>query len=169
VLIANILKTKEMRLLRIVKIAVLLMTSFNICLNAQIFSVNEKIVNNALMDYLKKKNITNNEDKVFQTSQVEIGDLNYDRKPDAVVRYVLGLKMGNAITGSGIVVFLNTGNSLSFATDYQDKPDAILKSITNGIIFLEVLIYGPDDPRCCPSIKSKTGLMLVNNKLTEIN
>jgi len=145
-----------------------LLISIIIRSNAQIFTPSEKMVNSALLDYLKKMNLTNR-DQVFQTSQVVIGDLNNDGKPDAVVRYILGLSMGNAITGSGIVVFLNTGNSLNFVTDYQDKPGAMLKSIKNGILFIEVLIYGPEDARCCPSIKSKTGLMLDNNKLKEIN
>lgn len=149
-------------------LTVIFLSLISLYSKSQTFTVNEKTANNALMNYFKNNNITNNKDKVFQTSQVKIGDLNNDKKNDAVVRYVLGLNIGNAITGNGIVVFLNTGNSLKFLTDYQEKPDAILKSITNCTILLEILNFGPNDPTCCPSIKSNAKLKLENNILTEI-
>ena len=138
-------------------------------INAQTFTVTKNSANKALMSYLENNNISNEKDKVFQTSQLKIGDLNNDKKPDAVVRYILGPKKGNVVTGSGIVVFINTGDSLKFVTNYQEEPNAVLKSIVNGIIFIEKLMYAQDDPRCCPSIKSKSGLMLIDNKLSEIN
>ena len=43
-----------------------------------------------------------------------------------------------------------------------------LKTINNGIIFLEGLEYSDDDPRCCPSLKTTTKIVLRNSKFVKL-
>lgn len=73
----------------------------------------------------------------------------------------------------GLIAFTNTGENLTiadhsenFAGNFGSRNE--LKSINNGVIFLEGHEYADDDPRCCPSIKTKTKIVLRDNKLIEL-
>ena len=119
--------------------------------------------------------------RALSTTVIKLGDLNGDNLTDAVVDYGFFPTYddngggGNAVSEwPGLVAFVNTGQTLIIA-DHSERFGGNfgarneLTRITDGIIFLEGLDYDDADPRCCPSIKTTTKIVLRNNKLVKIN
>ncbi|MBC7627867.1 hypothetical protein [Ferruginibacter sp.] len=140
------------------------------------FSVDKALVKKIFLQYLP--NISDG--RKLNSYTVDVGDLNGDNLIDAIVDYGLEPTSedngggGNAIGEiSGLVAFTNTGNKLVIADHSEEFGGNFgarnqLKEINNGVIFLEGLDYSEDDPRCCPSLKTTTKLILRNNKLTQL-
>lgn len=140
------------------------------------FKVDQALVKSAFMKYLP--NISGG--RKLSTSIIKLGDLNGDNLVDAVVDYGLEPTYddngggGNAIGEiPGLVAFINTGQALTIADHSEEFGGNFgsrneLKKINNGVIFLEGLEYSDDDPRCCPSIKTTTKVVLRNNKLERL-
>ena len=100
-----------------------------------------------------------------------IGDLNGDGVNDGVAHFGCLIKgnVGNASGGSGIAIFLVNNNKLEFIGTEEDYIGFVPSKIASGVVYGEQLDYGPDDPRCCPSIKTKIKLKFSNNKLVKVN
>lgn len=104
--------------------------------------------------------------------EITLADINGDNLIDAVVYYSLEPTMDDAGGGNailylpGLVAYINTGKNLIMADHTDDFYAEGLTKIINGVIFLEGHDYANDDPRCCPSIKTTTKIILRNNKLT---
>jgi len=140
------------------------------------FTVDQALVKAAFMKYLP--NISGG--RKLSTSIIKLGDLNGDNLIDAVVDYGLEPTYddngggGNAIGEiPGFVAFINTGQALTIADHSEEFGGNFgsrneLKTINNGIIFLEGLEYSDDDPRCCPSLKTTTKIVLRNNKFVKL-
>ncbi len=140
------------------------------------FTVDQALVKAAFMKYLS--NISGG--RKLSTSIIKLGDLNGDNLIDAVVDYGLEPTYddngggGNAIGEiPSLVAFINTGQALTIADHSEEFGGNFgsrneLKKINNGVIFLEGLEYTDDDPRCCPSLKTKTKIVLRNSKLVKL-
>ena len=113
-----------------------------------------------------KKKYENDLDEVGNT-EVRFVDLGNDNKELALLYYGLVAKGGNAVTGSGIVLFKIDGNKLEFLLDFN-LDGAVVKSIKDGQINCVKYEYAAGDPNCCPSKKKPFKLKLENNKLNFI-
>ena len=145
------------------------------------FVWNEGIVEKTFLDFLPS--IAGN--RVLNKSpespggkgyKIVLGDLNGDGLTDAVVDYSLEATSedtgggGNAIGEiSGLIAYTNTGKNIILADHTRAFGMNRLARIDNGIIILEGLTHGENDPRCCPSIKTTTRVVLKDKKLTETN
>jgi hypothetical protein len=110
-----------------------------------------------------KKKYENELDEVGNT-EVRFVELGSDRKEFALLYYSLVAKGGNAVTGSGIVLFNTEGNKPEFLLDYN-LDGAVVKSIKEGQINCMKYEYAAGDPNCCPSKKKPFNLKFENNKL----
>jgi immunoglobulin-like protein involved in spore germination len=102
---------------------------------------------------------------VSLTDFVAVGDLNADGKNE--VAALVSENYG----GSGVFVFLavytNENGTLSFqnSTMVDDRPQLQTLSIENGEILLDAVIHGPDDPMCCPELRTTRHYRFVENQL----
>jgi hypothetical protein len=98
---------------------------------------------------------------VFVTDFVAVGDLNADGQEE--VAALVSENYG----GTGIFVFLtvyeNVNGRLTFQTSnmVDDRPQLNALSNENGEIFLEAVIHGPDEPMCCPTLRTMRHYRLV--------
>lgn len=81
-------------------------------------------------------------------------DLNGDKSPDAIVLYTIeGAGGGNSAIQTLALFFGNQGNYFAQGTiPVSGASDIALNS--SGDILVTTLTHGPDDPDCCPSMKS---------------
>ena len=69
--------------------------------------------------------------------------------------------------GTGVFVFLavyaDVNGTLTFQTStmVDDRPQLNALSIENGEIFLDAVIHGPDEPMCCPTLRTTRHYRLV--------
>ena len=102
---------------------------------------------------------------VAVTDFVAVGDLNADGRDE--VAALVSENYG----GSGVFVFLavyaNVNGTLTFQTStmVDDRPQLNALSIENGEIFLDAVIHGPDEPMCCPTLRTTRHYRLVDNQL----
>lgn len=150
---------------------------------SQRFTITKAIVKKAFLEYLPDISDGKKLNSYFETKdgtgfKIVIGDLNGDGLNDAVVDYSLDPANegdGHAISEiSGLVTFINSGKALvitdhsaNFGGNFGSRND--LKKINNGVIILEGKDYSENDPRCCPSVKTTTELVLRDGKLTKLN
>ena len=97
--------------------------------------------------------------------QSAVGDLNGDGAPDAAV--ILAVSTG----GSGTFVYLAAvtnqgGKAVAVeALSLGDRTVIQAMTIQAGGISLQMMIQGPQDPLCCPSLKVSETYTLENNRL----
>ena len=100
---------------------------------------------------------------------VAVGDLNADGKDE--VAALISENYG----GTGVFVFLaiysNIDGALTFQTStmVDDRPQLNALSISNGEIYLDAVIHGPDEPMCCPTLRTTRHYRLVDNQLDRID
>ncbi len=96
---------------------------------------------------------------------IAVGDLNSDG-----VDEVAALVSEN-YGGTGVFVFLavyaNENGTLTFqnSTMVDDRPQLKQLSIENSEIFLDTVIHGPDEPMCCPTLRTTRHYRFVDNQL----
>lgn len=112
------------------------------------------------------KKYENELDEIGKTD-VKFADLLNDGTEFAILYYNLVAKGGNALTGSGLLIYKIENNKLEFLIDYN-LDGAVVKSIKEGIISCIKYDYAPGDPSCCPSKKKPFKLKYENNKLNFI-
>lgn len=95
-------------------------------------------------------------------------DLNGDKSPDAVVLYTIeGFGGGNSAAQTLALFFGSQGNYFAQGTiPVEGASDIALSS--SGDILVTTLTHGPDDPDCCPSMKSLRGYRIEGNQLLQI-
>jgi len=100
-----------------------------------------------------------------------IADLNSDGETDGLIQFGCGFKgnMGNAMAGSGLAIFINDNGTLVFQGTDENFEGFVPNKISSGLVYGEIFEYGPDDADCCPSIKTKIKLKLVNGKFVRAN
>jgi hypothetical protein len=114
----------------------------------------------------KKKNYENELD-VISSTEVRFSDFTGDGTEEALLYYTLTAKGGNAMTGSGIVLYKISGTNLEFMLDYN-LDGAVIKSIKDGQLNCVKYEYAAGDPNCCPSKKKPFKLKFENNKFNFI-
>jgi hypothetical protein len=88
------------------------------------------------------------------TDFVAVGDLDADGTDE--VAALISENYG----GTGVFIFLavysRENNSLEFQTStiVDDRPQLNALSIDNNEIFLDATIHGPDEPMCCPTLRT---------------
>lgn len=96
---------------------------------------------------------------------VAVGDLNADGTNE--VAALISENYG----GTGVFVFLavytNENGTLTFqnSTMVDDRPQLTALSIENDEIFLDAVIHGPDEPMCCPTLRTSRHYRFVDNQL----
>ncbi len=106
---------------------------------------------------------------VVMTDLVAVGDLNADGVDE--VATLVSENYG----GSGVFVFLavyaNVNGTLTFLTSsmVDDRPQSNALSIDKGEIFLDAIIHGPDEPMCCPTLRTTRHYRLADNLLDMID
>jgi hypothetical protein len=94
-----------------------------------------------------------------------VGDLNSDGTNE--VAALVSENYG----GTGVFVFLavyaNENGTLTFqnSTMVDDRPQLNALSIENSEIFLEAVIHGPDEPMCCPTLRTTRHYRFADNQL----
>lgn len=126
--------------------------------------VNSKDVKKKFNEIKKKYE---NELDVIGNTEVRFVTLGNDGKEEALLYYGLVARGGNAVTGSGLVLYKIDGGNLEFLLDYN-LDGAVVKSIKDGQINCVKYEYAAGDPNCCPSKKKPFRLKFENNKLTFI-
>ena len=114
---------------------------------------------------IKKK--YENELDVIGSEDVFFGDLNGDGSEEALLYFGLSARGGNAMTGSGFVVYKYEDNKLTFLLDY-DLKGGIVKSIKEGVIYCIKFDYATGDAGCCPTIKRPFKLIYEGNTIKYI-
>jgi hypothetical protein len=99
------------------------------------------------------------------------GDLNHDGIPDTAVLYTIEGQNGSNNYIQYLAVFLQTKKAMAFAARAtvggKNRREIELVSITDGLINLNTVDYGPKDPSCCPTIKGTTKYALSRGVLKE--
>ncbi len=102
---------------------------------------------------------------VSVTDFVAVGDLNADGTND--VAALVSENYG----GSGVFVFLavytNENGTFTFqnSTMVDDRPQLQALSIENNEIFVDAVIHGPDEPMCCPTLRTTRHYRFIDNQL----
>jgi hypothetical protein len=93
------------------------------------------------------------------------GDLNGDGKDDAAV--ILVENGGGSGSFESVIVVTNQGGAPHQAGQAQLGDRVLVNSvdISSGVIHLDMVVQGPSDPLCCPSLPQKQNFWLIGNKL----
>ncbi|MEI6696058.1 MAG: hypothetical protein WCO13_08315 [Bacteroidota bacterium] len=140
------------------------------------FEVNKDTIKEAFDNYLTVLNTDGtkliNYENNNQEFNYDIGDIDGDNKPDAVVEYAFDLKgeIGTGLFGKkGIVIFKNTGKNLIVIDEKEISPKfERFKNINQGVILMERLDFKEGDPNCCPSEKTTEKYVIRDGKLSLI-
>lgn len=108
-----------------------------------------------------------NELDVVGNTEVKFSDFTGDGKEEAILYYSLVARGGNALTGSGLVIYKINSDKLEFFRDYN-LDGAVIKSIKDGQINCIKYEYATGDPSCCPSKKRPFKLKYENDKISFI-
>jgi len=104
---------------------------------------------------------------VIGNTEVRFVDFNNDGIEEALLYYTLVAKGGNAMTGSGILLYKIADNRLEYILDYN-LDGAVIKSIKDGQLNCVKYEYASGDPNCCPSKKKPFKLKFENSKFNFI-
>ncbi len=93
------------------------------------------------------------------------GDLNGDGNLDAAV--ILAENQGGSGVFESVVAVLNKGGGPHPISSVQLGDRVLVKSanISLGVIHLDMIVHGPNDPLCCPSQAEKQSFWLLGNNL----
>ena len=93
------------------------------------------------------------------------GDLNGDGKDDAAV--ILAENGGGTGTFVSVIAVTNQSGAPHQAGQKQLGDRVIVNSvdISSGVIHLDMVVQGPSDPLCCPSLPQKQNYWLIGNRL----
>ena len=103
------------------------------------------------------------------TDFVAMGDLNADGTEE------IAALVSENYGGTGVFVFLavyaNVKGAWTFQTStmVDDRPQLEALSIADDEIFLEAVIHGPDEPMCCPTLRTRRHYRFVDNQLDMID
>jgi len=93
------------------------------------------------------------------------GDLDGDGKVDAAV--ILAENQGGSGVFESVVAVINQGGTPHQASQAQLGDRVLVNSIdiSSGVIHLDLVVQGPTDPMCCPSVPQKQNYWLIGSRL----
>ena len=93
------------------------------------------------------------------------GDLNGDGQADAAI--ILSENGGGSGQFESVIAVTNQGGKPRQQSQAQLGDRVLVKSadISSGVIHLDMVVQGPNDPMCCPSLPQKQNYWLIDNKL----
>jgi hypothetical protein len=93
------------------------------------------------------------------------GDLNGDGKDDAAI--ILAENDGGSGVFESLIAIINQGGTPHQESQKQlgDRVQVNTVDISSGVIHLNLVVQGPSDPLCCPSLPQKQNYWLVGSKL----
>ncbi|HSL42127.1 MAG TPA: Gmad2 immunoglobulin-like domain-containing protein [Anaerolineales bacterium] len=106
---------------------------------------------------------------ITATEFVAVGDLNGDGTDEAA------MLVSENYGGTGVFVFLavyaDVDGTLTFqaSTIVDDRPQLNALAIENGEIFLDAVIHGPDEPMCCPTLRTTRHYRWVDNQFDMVD
>ena len=93
------------------------------------------------------------------------GDLNGDGKDDATI--ILAENDGGSGVFESLIAITNQGGTPHQESQKQlgDRVQVNTVDISSGVIHLNLVVQGPSDPLCCPSLPQKQNYWLIGSKL----
>jgi hypothetical protein len=93
------------------------------------------------------------------------GDLNGDGKNDAAI--ILAENQGGSGSFESVIGILDQGGTPHQVSQAQLGDRVFVNSvdISSGVIHLDMVVHGPTDPMCCPSLPQKQNFWLISNRL----
>ena len=94
-----------------------------------------------------------------------IGDLNGDGKNDAAV--ILAENDGGSGVFESVIALVDQAGAPHQVSQAQLGDRVLVNSvdISSGVIHLDLVVQGPSDPLCCPSLPQKQNFWLIGEKL----
>jgi hypothetical protein len=110
----------------------------------------------------------NNAPGVYNVQMLDsyaFGDLNGDGVEDAGI--ILVENDGGTGQFESIIAVYNSGGSPDQAGQYLigDRVQINSMNISSGVIHLDMLVQGPNDPMCCPSLAEKQSYWMIGSRL----
>ena len=93
------------------------------------------------------------------------GDLTGDGRADAAV--ILSENGGGSGVFESVIAVINQGGKPHPQSEAPLGDRVLIKSadISSGVIHLNMIVPGPNDPMCCPTLPQKQNYWLIDNKL----
>jgi Immunoglobulin-like domain of bacterial spore germination len=93
------------------------------------------------------------------------GDLNGDGQADAAI--ILSESGGGSGQFESVIAVINQAGKPHQQSQAQLGDRVLVKSadISSGVIHLDMVVQGPNDPMCCPSLPQKQNYWLIDNRL----
>jgi hypothetical protein len=94
-----------------------------------------------------------------------LGDLNGDGNNDAAI--ILAENTGGTGTFESVVAILDQGGAPQQVSQEKLGDRVVVNSvdISSGVIHLDMVVHGPNDPLCCPSLPQKQNYWLIGSRL----
>lgn len=102
---------------------------------------------------------------VQMTDFVASGDLDADGKDE--IAALVSENYGGTGAFVFLVIYRNVNGTPTFLTSaiVDDRPQLNALSIENNELFLDAIIHGPDEPMCCPTLRTIRHYRLLNGQL----
>lgn len=100
--------------------------------------------------------------------KIAFGDLNNDKKDDVAV--IIFSNTGGSGSWIDLAVILNSNGEPTFigSVSLGDRTRINSIIIDKGIITLDIVTHGPEDPMCCPTLEKTVKYKLSEGRLVEI-
>jgi hypothetical protein len=101
-----------------------------------------------------------------QSQDSAIGDLNGDGKPEIVLLWVT---LGPTYSSTSLTVFADVGKGYTPAASLGLTGQADKVLVKSGVILVDQMLPGKNDPLCCPSLKKQGKFRWTGKKILELN
>ncbi|WP_313401301.1 hypothetical protein [Stenotrophomonas sp.] len=127
----------------------------------------ESIINEALS---RQAFIFDQADENVEARKFAEGDLNGDGVSDKAVLFVLEATNGGNAYATHLAVFVREAGALTYAdslpvSGYGEGVQDF--TVQDGAVAMKILVQGPDDATCCPSVEKNVSYVLQRGKLIE--
>lgn len=100
----------------------------------------------------------------------EEGDINGDGVSDKVVLFMLDATNGSMSYSTHLAAFVREDGGLRhvdsrLVAGYGEAVEEL--GVQDGMLMMKILVQGPDDPTCCPSVEKNVSYLLHNGKWIE--
>jgi len=101
--------------------------------------------------------------------KITFGDINNDQKDDAAV--ILNTTGGGSGQFRELTLMINRDGKPLYLTGKELGDRVIINSvnIVSGEIILDMIVHGPNDGLCCPTVKKIIKYKLLNNELVSVD